>query len=566
MSTTSLRTQPGQSTQFTVVSSKDTTDTTVSVEFSYSTKFSNIALTKTPVASGKRVTIALTTAEVDTLKDAYFRVKADGLVVAGGSLDYIPKKADSSVTPATIEANLPPRLSDESLKAVFGVTQRGPWADLVRAAQFGYSHTAAIGGDSTSDNFSSSYEWPLLSLKLLSVQYPNIRMEHYAYDDATSTYGAANVVNAGAAATGGVIAQDTFSVDGNAVGAAADTKGTWVGNTTVTKASGRATFSANGALSVTTPTQDSTVSTNVLINTAGLSGFHAFRFGNAFSNASLTGYGVWANLSLNGPWVTYLQLFKTTAAGASIPLTTSETLPDLGLWNVSNKAVNITTTLSGNTFTFTMTVAGGQTITRTGTVTTQERSEIGFFAGASNNPGNGSSGLAVDDITISTPVIATPTIKIYNGSVAGKNLDYMQARLPSMLPVPMDSVFLSYGHNQHLRPGGPEVFVSDYKKTLDMIKEAHPNARLYLGSQNPEFSPRDASLVSLHATRQSLIADVAREYGCTYVPVYEAFANSAVDNGRALVQADGVHPNNPPTFAATAGYGSTLWAKTVTGL
>lgn len=469
----------------------------------------------------------------------------------------------SYVPPSTPGATAPVDAATLAAKA----DAIGPWGDIVRAAQFGYSHTAAVFGDSTSDNLGAN-EWPLLALKLLSEKYGSVRMEHYQWNDATQVYGAATVVNAGAAAAGGVIAHDTFSVDGNAVGAAADTKGTWVGNGTATKSGGRASLIAGNtaAISILTPMQDSTVTSKLIVTTAGLTGFNAFRFANAMSNASLTGFGLHMTLSHNGQWVTHLSLHKTVD-GTGVKTISTETI-DLGLGNVTSKPVTIETKLVGLTFTGTITVEGRAPVVRTFNITAEEKAAIGSYAGSSVNPGNLGGGHVYDEVKVETAVIPTPTIKVYNGSVAGKNPDYLRAagRLAKLLPVPVDSAMLSFGHNSHLNPGGPDDFITDYKTTLDLLRTAQPSARIFIGSQNPEFTPRDASLIIQHAAKQSRLAKFARDNGCRYVPVYEAFANAAADNGRSLVQADGVHPTNPASLVTSGSFGSTFWARQVTGL
>lgn len=439
----------------------------------------------------------------------------------------------------------------------------GYWSDLVRAARLGYSHTASVLGDSTSDNLSGTFEWPLLSLKLLSVQYPNVRMEHYQWADGSQSYGAPTVVAAGAAPGGGVVAQDTFSVAGNAVGAAADTKGTWVGSGTFTKAAGVATPAANGALSVLCPSQDSTVTSTIRVTTAGYAApSRGHRFGNAFTNAALTGFGVHALLVVSAASSTSLLIRKQVAAGLT---TISSEALDLGLNNVTDQVATVVTSLSGNTFTVTITV-GAKVTTRSVTITDAEKAEMGLYAGVNNSPGNSAAGVVWDDLKVETAVIPTPTIALYNGSVAGKNPDYVTAgRVPALMPVPVDSVFLSFGHNGHLNPGGPPEFAAGYKAAIDLIKAAQPAARFFIGSQNPEFSPRDASLIATHAARQALVPTIARDNGAVYVPIFEAFVDSNVDNGRALIQSDGVHPTNPATIAGNDTMGSSLWARTVIG-
>jgi len=550
----SFSTRKGNGETVKIPVSSDLTGATLAVEFSKKRDFPSVLLTKTATAGTRTVNVTLTAADVDAIGDAFFRVKLtkDGKsrFIQDGRIDY----------------QAPVALATESNTVSSAGGAVGPWEDIVRAAQFGYSHTAGVAGDSTGDNL-SAFEWPLITLKLLSTKYPNVRMEHYGFNDATQTYGAPTVVNAGAAATGGVIAHDTFSVAGNAVGAAADTKGTWAGWGTVTKSGGRASLANNtSGLSVLCPTQDSTVTSKVLVTTAGLTGFNAFRFGNGFSNALMTGFGVHLNLSLNGQWITYLTMAKTLAVGGVQVVATEQI--DLGLANVTNKAVEVETSLSGLTFSAKITVEGREPVIRSFNLTAQEKSEIGFYAGVAANPGNLAGGLALDEVKVETEIIPTPTIKLYNGSVAGKNPDYLRApgRLAAMFPVSLDSVFLSFSHNGHLNQGGPAAFPADYKQTIDLIKVAHPKATIYLGSQNPEFSPRDASMISTHAARQALIPQIAKDNGARYVPVLEAFVSYAADNGRALVQADGVHPTNPSTIDPTDGFGSTLWARTVTGI
>lgn len=80
----SFNTSAGTATSVTIPVSVDTTGYTLSVEFSRRSDFSSPTV-KTPTASGKTVTVALTSAEVDTVGSGYYRVKA----VKSGKTSYI---------------------------------------------------------------------------------------------------------------------------------------------------------------------------------------------------------------------------------------------------------------------------------------------------------------------------------------------------------------------------------------------------------------------------------------------------------------------------------------------
>lgn len=85
---------PHLAANFTTPIDVDVTGATLTFEFSDTSNFTTIRLTKTATGAGKSVTIFLTATEVEALKDAAYRVTAvvggQSVVVVSGRVDYQP--------------------------------------------------------------------------------------------------------------------------------------------------------------------------------------------------------------------------------------------------------------------------------------------------------------------------------------------------------------------------------------------------------------------------------------------------------------------------------------------
>lgn len=101
----------------------DVTGFTLTAEFSYKKSFSTVALTKPLTGSAKTVTLSLSAAEVDSLNDIHYRVKAvkAGVTsyIGSGDVDYQPGAEQD----APKERYIPSRLSDANLNSKYGSVQ-----------------------------------------------------------------------------------------------------------------------------------------------------------------------------------------------------------------------------------------------------------------------------------------------------------------------------------------------------------------------------------------------------------------------------------------------------------
>lgn len=435
-----------------------------------------------------------------------------------------------------------------------GVTAVGPITDMVRAAQYGKDYSLAVLSDSTSD---ATNEWPTIALRLLAAAYPDQKSQIYAWSDGGQNYSGPIVINAGSAPSGGVAVSDTFSAAGEAVGAVADTTGTWTGTGSVTKAAGIATPGANASLAELLPQQESTQTWHVKVTSS--TGTGQYRFWHACNNTALTGYGVFASINVVTPTSTVVQIRKTTT-DASLVTLLSETI-DLGLNSATNAPATVVTNLTGSTLTVTITAGATVTVRSADLAAGDLAKGMGFYAGMAVV--GTVSAITFDDGQITTAVINPGTITIHNGSVAGKNTDYVLGREAAMLPAPINAVALSYGHNSVLNPAG---FIAGYVTTIAAILAVQPAAKIVISSQNPEFTPRSTAQIVQHRDRQEALLAWALASGYSYLPALEAFRAQS-DEGLSWVQGvDGIHPTDPPDGTTTDGFGSTLWARTVTGI
>ena len=83
--TYSFSTKPGTAASVTIPTKAAVAGYTLTVEFSYKSSFGSLITTKSVTGSGNSVSLALTGADVDSIKDAHYRVKG----VNGGNTVYL---------------------------------------------------------------------------------------------------------------------------------------------------------------------------------------------------------------------------------------------------------------------------------------------------------------------------------------------------------------------------------------------------------------------------------------------------------------------------------------------
>jgi len=141
-----------------------------------------------------------------------------------------------------------------------------------------------------------------------------------------------------------------------------------------------------------------------------------------------------------------------------------------------------------------------------------------------------------------------PTLKIYNGSVAGAGIAHVDdvTRLPLISAAAYSPLmtFVSLGHNEGATTGS--TFLSAYSTLISNLETASPVSDIILLTQNPQTSAA-TNYLSQHRRRLELIS-FARKSGYGYIDLFPAFGSDA------SLMSDTVHPS-----AA----GSAVWRDTV---
>ena len=426
---------------------------------------------------------------------------------------------------------------------------------------FGGDVTIAVASDSTADNLppvndQTVVEWPRLICDKVAQRFPKARVRLHEWSDATSAWAAPTIVQAGIPLTsGGIIQSDGFERTAtNVVGTVGDVPGfTWEGNGTVPANGTSVTLPQYGALSAQTPVQDgSHVTDSVSIKTNNTA-TQQVRLGVCYTNAGLTGFGIYGMLQFNAGGIPYIGIRKTTNVGPSntevVPLSRNDTL-GFTPGNATRVQTTLALKLEGETVTFTVTV--GETVTTiTGTVPMTEIDALGYYSGIMQWTA-ASDSFVHESLLIRTDATPDnyPTFDLYNGSRAGTRLDYQAGRAGAMYGATSpDMIVVSSGLNATYTP---QFFRNFTREHLNTIRAAAPGAKVVLASQNPRYSPPMAAWqVQHHQARMGVLQPLATELGVEYLPVFERF--SAAPGG---LTSDGTHPNNA---------GSQLWADILWG-
>lgn len=153
----------------------------------------------------------------------------------------------------------------------------------------------------------------------------------------------------------------------------------------------------------------------------------------------------------------------------------------------------------------------------------------------------------------------SPTLYVFNGSVAGKGISYLSdsTRLPKMTPIsPVQALMISTGHNDQAY-GFSHALATAVASWVTALKARLPAAPIIFLTQ----SPRDLSVSAgklygpevnqLHMALRQL----AERNGCACIDTYAAFTR-AINGGTPIgsLVADGVHPTAD---------GYTLWMDEV---
>jgi hypothetical protein len=131
----------------------------------------------------------------------------------------------------------------------------------------------------------------------------------------------------------------------------------------------------------------------------------------------------------------------------------------------------------------------------------------------------------------------TRTVSVYNGSKSGMTAQWQLDRLAGLYPVATDVLLINHGHNYGA--GTVAAYLASIDALCTAFRAAHPEAGIVLCSQNPRFSP--AGQITEHLNRNAALRRYAAANGYGYFPVAE-FYTALSDQGRSLIQTDGVHP------------------------
>jgi lysophospholipase L1-like esterase len=168
----------------------------------------------------------------------------------------------------------------------------------------------------------------------------------------------------------------------------------------------------------------------------------------------------------------------------------------------------------------------------------------------------GSTQKYVVDATLPASAPSPTLLTAFNGSVSGTTFDYQAARLPAMLPVVPDVVFLSSSHNYSTVDAAS--YASTVRTLVAAVRSLHPATAIVAVSQNPQTAPREQWRIDAQLSRQTELRIEAARNGWDYLPVLETFL-AEPEQGRTYVQDDGLHP----TVSGETN-GSRLWADVAT--
>ncbi len=139
---------------------------------------------------------------------------------------------------------------------------------------------------------------------------------------------------------------------------------------------------------------------------------------------------------------------------------------------------------------------------------------------------------------------AGPSAVVNNTEV--KNVDgQKQIPMDALVAGAPDRIYILLGTNVLVRLGNDASFLAYYGQMLDMIRAALPNARIYVQSVTPVRPEVVNEKPGLYRERLMNINDelaaLAVEKGCTFLDLWEIFADDNGDLVAAYAQPDGIH-------------------------
>lgn len=424
---------------------------------------------------------------------------------------------------------------------------------LVAALDFGVgAATMTILGDSTGNDW---FEWPQRFADALGDAYPDLTVRHALWSDATQEYGTMTTLHEGAEppATTVTLIDDQFNrTAAELIGSTPDVGQVWQGTTGRFSLDGSKMSGIPGlAHTYPSPAHPSgsgsvTVTTSVTMNQAASGTVKTIEVAAKSVDASNHVFVTMTVPTGGGrTWGLWKRIGDTPTKLADGTLDTS----------TATKAIPISITVDGANVSATV---DGETIT--GTLAAGDVTAFAPGWGVTIWPKTNMTGVTVDFIKAVTTSSASAeghTLTIYNGSMPGSTLAYQQARLAAMVPSQTDFVVLSSSHNYGTT--GAADYLTAVRAFTSALLAARPTVDIIASSQNPQFSPRTAEQTKAHAIRNAALRAEASRLGWGYWPVYEKWTQLA-DNGRAWINADGLHPLYDSTGALDGG---TFWASVV---
>lgn len=134
-----------------------------------------------------------------------------------------------------------------------------------------------------------------------------------------------------------------------------------------------------------------------------------------------------------------------------------------------------------------------------------------------------------------------PNVSICNLGYPGDTTDGMLLRVNQIKAVHPEKVFVMAGING-LRIQTEQVFTEKYSTMVDSIKQAVPDARIYLQSilpVNPSMRGGKPSFKEKIVKSNEIIRRIAGQKGCVYVDLYRLYAVDGIMP--AELTRDGVH-------------------------
>lgn len=450
-----------------------------------------------------------------------------------------------------------------------------PCEILARLIDFGSGvQRGAIAGDSIVKDGNDPPR--KLLLRLAQLTSSALGLSEQNWNTTTSAYNTPVVVRAGTGSGGGsggtVLADDFNRTAAELVGSTTSGGQTWAGSAGAWSANGSVATanSTTAGLGFNTGSKAMTSTTvcNLVTTAPAASSQLRFAVGATQANFPAGGSYVWAQITVDTAGTAQISIWKRISGtntqlvgNTSITGVTGNTegvQPVTVKLDIAIQALTLTLTVGGVDQVITASVTQSEVIAAS--VTESDKGILGTFAGLAI-PANASGTFAIDSVNVAVPqVTGTPgsSLEIWNGAVGGTTLAHQRDRIATMYPsgTKFDWILVTGGHNHGTQE--PADFLAVVDSFVTAFKAAHPETKILISSQNPQFAP--ASTITAHARRQQALRGYALEHGYEYLPVFEAFTAQSGGGASLVLSTDGIHPTTSTATDITTWNGSMLWA------